>query len=111
MELLGSFSKRNFQGIPWRLTGELPCPQLRDHAQPQSSACLLLNISRELPADREETSSLRPGFTVVFLLGDFYLLHVKVEQYCAIFFIKLNVMHESVECPPSVIFSRLSAAL
>ena len=49
VELLGSFSKRNFQGIPWRLTGELPSPQLRDPAQPHSSGCLPLSISQRAP--------------------------------------------------------------
>ena len=94
--LLGAPSKQNFQDIPWRLMVELPSPKLTDLAQPHSSGSLPLP-PRQLPADREETPSLRLGFIGVFLLGDFYLLDIKVHQYCAIFFIKLNVTHESME--------------
>ena len=75
---------------------ELPSPKLTDLAQPHSSGSLPLP-PRQLPADREKTPSLRLGFTGVFLLGDFYLLDIKVHQYCAIFFIKLDVTHENVE--------------
>ena len=98
MGLLGAPSKQNFQDIPWRLMVELPSPKLTDLAQPHSSGSLPLPPG-QLPADREETPSLRLGFTGVFLLGDSYLLDIKVHQYCAIFFIKLNVTHESVEWP------------
>ena len=94
--LLGSPSKQNFQGIPWRLTVEPPSPQLRELAQPHSSGHLPLP-PRELSADWEDTPSLSWGFTGVFLLRDFYLLDIKMHQYGAIFFIKLNVTHESVE--------------
>ena len=75
---------------------ELPSPKLTDLAQPHSSGSLPLP-PRQLPADREKTPSLRLGFTGVFLLGDFYLLDIKVEVYCPIFFIKLDVTHENVE--------------
>ena len=39
------------------------------------------------------------GFTCVFLLGDFYLLDVKVEVYCALFIIKQKFVEVNPEWP------------
>jgi len=60
---------------------------------------MLSTSPRELPADGEDTPSLQSGYIGVYLLGDFYLLDIKVEVYCPIFFIKLDVTHENVEWP------------
>ena len=90
---------RIFRTFPGSSQGNCPPPSSETLPSPTAQSVFLSTSPRELPADGEETPSFGPGFTGVFLLGDFYLLDVKVEQYRAIFFIKLNVTHESMEWP------------
>ena len=51
------------------------------------------------------------GFTCIFLLGDFYLLDIKVEVYCALFIIKQKFLEVNPEWPVGAIFPRLLDAM
>ena len=60
---------------------------------------MLSTSPRELPADGEDTPSLRSGYIGVYLLGDFYLLDKEVEVYCALFIIKQKFVEVNPEWP------------
>ena len=98
LELLGSPSNQSFQDIPWRFKEELiSSPSSETLLSPTAQGIMLSTSPRELPAEGEDTPSLGSGLIGVLLLGDFYLLDIKVEVYRAVFFIKLHVTHENVE--------------
>ena len=79
VELLGPpypHSKQRFQNIPWRLSRELPHPpppSSESLLSPTAWGVLLSTSPRELPADREDTLSLRPGVCRCFPSGLFLL--------------------------------------
>ena len=100
MALLGSplFSDHSLQNMPWWLRGEMHhSPSSETLLSPTAQGVMLSTSPRELPAEGEDTPSLGSGLIGVLLLGDFYLLDIKVEVYRAVFFIKLHVTHENVE--------------
>ena len=99
VELLGPPFKQRLQDIPWRLTGELPLPVQR----PCSALQLRASCSQHPLESSLHMGKTHPpwgsGFTCIFLLGDFYLLDIKVEVYCALFIIKQKFLEVNPEWP------------
>ena len=98
LELLGPSFKQRLQDIPWRLTRELSLPVQRPCSAPQLRASWSqhpLESSLHMGKTHPPWGS---GFTCVLLLGDFYLLDIKVDVNCVIC-MKLNMTYVHVEWP------------
>ena len=99
---LPPFSKQRHQDFPWRLTSELPPPQLGDPAHPQLTASHSQHrpessLQVEKPHPPPESRAYR--FCFYFSLqGDFRLLDIKVDVNCVIC-MKLNMTYVNVEWP------------
>ena len=79
-----------FQDITWRLPGELP-PSSETLLSPTAQVVLLSTSSSELPADKEDTPSLRLGVYVSVLSGLFYLPVKNVDKYYEASLAKHNI--------------------
>ena len=90
------------QDLPWRLTSELPPPQLGDPAHPQLTASRSQHwpessLQVEKPHPPPDSRAYR--FCFYFSLqGDFHLLDIKVDVNCVIC-MKLNMTNVNVEWP------------
>ena len=90
------------QDLPWRLTSELPPPQLGDPAHPQLTASRSQHwpessLQVEKPHPPPESRAYR--FCFYFSLQrDFHLLDIKVDVNCVIC-MKLNMTYVNVEWP------------
>ena len=99
---LPPFSKQRHQDFPWRLTSELPPPQLGDPAHPQLTASRSQHwpessLQVEKPHPPPESRAYR--FCFYFSLQrDFHLLDIKVDVNCVIC-MKLNMTNVNVEWP------------